>query len=127
MKELQEAVRDQMGGRDGRSKGKGDAKKGAMANGESAPDDALFFGDDRKENVVRQLYRKLDPTLEWAENNYYKLRIMEQQAGLIGVGPFWVDYARHPANRPFLSRHLADAFRAGEGAKPGVVVCRDPG
>jgi len=49
--------------------------------------------------------------MEWAENNYYKLRIAEQHAGLISVGPFWVDYAKHNDQTPFLSRHLADASR----------------
>ena len=61
---------------------------------------------------VRQLYRKLDPTMEWAENNYYKLRINQQTAALVGVGPFWVDYAAHDGKTPFLSRHLADASRS---------------
>ncbi|MDB5306990.1 MAG: hypothetical protein JWO38_1192 [Gemmataceae bacterium] len=71
----------------------------------------LYYENDREKAVVRQLYRKLDPTMEWAENNYYKLRITEQTAGLIGVDPFWVDYARYAGNGPFLSRHLADASR----------------
>jgi hypothetical protein len=70
-----------------------------------------FFDDDRKLGAIRQLYRKLDPTMEWAENNYYKLRIAEQHAGLVTVSPFWVDYARHNDKGPFLSRYLADASR----------------
>src|SRR5581483_5915996 len=71
----------------------------------------LHFENDRtKLGLVRQLYRKLDPTMGWAENNYYKLPIAQQVAGLVPVGPFWADYARH-ADGPFLSRHLADASR----------------
>src|SRR5205814_8805052 len=103
--------------RDGRSGGKKDAANRAF----DAPADRLaaagdaesqFFEDDRtKLGLVRQLYRKLDPTVEWAENNYYKLRITEQTAALVGVGPFWMDYARHDGKGPFLSRHLADASR----------------
>ncbi|MDT7785206.1 MAG: hypothetical protein QOF58_3625, partial [Pseudonocardiales bacterium] len=34
-----------------------------------------------------------------------------QAAALVGVGPFWIDYANHAGNGPFLSRHLADASR----------------
>src|SRR6185437_2182216 len=71
----------------------------------------FFFEDGRQSGLVRQLYRKLDPTMEWAENNYYNLRIAEQHASLISVGPFWVDYAKHNDQGPFLSRHLADASR----------------
>src|SRR5207248_2472576 len=71
----------------------------------------LHFDDDRKKlGLVRQLYRKLDPTMEWAENNYYQLPIAHQAAGLVPVGPFWADYAKH-GDGPFLSRHLADASR----------------
>lgn len=70
-----------------------------------------FFTDARAHTSVRQLYRKVDPTMEWAENNYYKLRIHQQIASLVGVSPFWVDYAKHAGNGPFLSRHLAGAGR----------------
>ena len=95
--------------RDGRS----EKKSRGTDDAEKKPDSVeLFFEDDRKKlGLVRQLYRKVDPTMEWAENNYYKLRITEQTANLVGVGPFWVDYAGHAANTPFLSRHLADASR----------------
>lgn len=71
----------------------------------------LLFDHEREKLAVRQLYRKLDPTMEWAENNYYKLRINQQIASLVSVGPFWVDYAKHTGNAPFLSRHLAGASR----------------
>jgi hypothetical protein len=71
----------------------------------------LFFRDDRAEAAVRQLYRRLDPTMEWAENNYYQLPIQQQLADLVPVSPFWLDYARYDGKGPFLSRHLADASR----------------
>ena len=41
-----------------------------------------FFEADRlgrRLEEVRQLYRKVDPTMEYAESNYYKLRIAEQR------------------------------------------------
>ena len=61
--------------------------------------------------LAAQLYRRLDPTQEWAENNYYKLLIQQQTADLVGVNPFWLDYAKHDDRTPFLSRHLADSSR----------------
>src|SRR5262245_32133479 len=71
----------------------------------------LFFDDDRKKlGAIRQLYRRVPPTQEWAENNYYHLRIQQHVADLVPVGPFWLDYARH-GDGPFLSPHLADAGR----------------
>jgi hypothetical protein len=74
--------------------------------------EAEFFEDDRAgRRMVRQFYRRLDPTMEWAENNYYKLPIQAQLADLVPVSPFWLDYSRHAGNGPFLSRHLADASR----------------
>ncbi len=58
---------------------------------------------------TRQLYRKLDKTEEWAENNYYKLPIQAQDADLVTVSAFWRDYANHGGDGPFLSAHLAEA------------------
>jgi len=65
--------------------------------------------DDRAENQPRQLYRRLDPTQEWAENNYYHLPITAQVASLVGIDPFWVDYAQHDGKTPFFSRHFVSA------------------
>ncbi len=58
---------------------------------------------------VRRLYRKLEATKEWAENNYYHLPIEQQNAELIPVNAFWNDYAHHDGDGPFLSPHLAAA------------------
>ncbi len=56
--------------------------------------------------AVRQLYRKVDPTQEWAEDNYYHLPITQQVAGLVPVNALWADYARHDGKSPFLSKHF---------------------
>ncbi len=66
------------------------------------------FVEERK--AVRQLFRQLDKTMEWAENNYYKLPIEAQNAELITVNAFWRDYARH-GEGAFFSTHLAEASR----------------
>ncbi len=82
---------------------------GAMDAGASG----RFFDDsavtDRESQ--RQLYRQIDKTWEWAENNYHHLTMDQQTAGLIAVNAFWKDFAAHDPATPFLSRHLAEASR----------------
>jgi hypothetical protein len=56
-------------------------------------------------------FRKLDKTREWAENNYYKQPIKEQNADLIKINAFWKDYAENPVNQPFYSKHFIYATR----------------
>ncbi|MEK6248591.1 MAG: hypothetical protein N2C12_10460, partial [Planctomycetales bacterium] len=60
---------------------------------------------------ARQLYVKLDKTEEWAENNYYRLPIEQQNAQLVSVNAFWNDLAAHDPRQPFFSNHVASATR----------------
>ena len=53
---------------------------------------------------MRQFYRKLDETKEWAENNYYELPIEQQNSELVTVNKFWNDYAARNPEEPFLSK-----------------------
>jgi hypothetical protein len=62
-------------------------------------------------NAPRDLYRQPEKTREWAENNYHHRLIAEQNADLITVNAFWLDYARHQPGQPFVSRHFAEASR----------------
>ena len=77
----------------------------------------LAFGVNAVENGrlgYRAMYRALGATKEWAENNYYKLRIVEQTADLVPVNAFWRDYAAWVASGskgPFVSPDLAEASR----------------
>ncbi len=73
----------------------------------------VFRANEREQlqQQLRQLYRRLDPTQEWAENNYYHLRISQQLADLVPVSPFWLDYAQHDGKGPFLSKNLAEPSR----------------
>ena len=64
---------------------------------------AYLYSSLNAREAARQFYRKLPPTEEWAENNYYRLPIDRQKADLIKVNPFWNDFASHPADKPFLS------------------------
>ncbi|HYR59393.1 MAG TPA: hypothetical protein VEO95_12220, partial [Chthoniobacteraceae bacterium] len=65
----------------------------------------------RMRQLVRQYFRELGPTKEWAENNYYKLPIAQQNAELVTVNAFWRDYAAWDGKAPFLSEHVAEASR----------------
>lgn len=77
----------------------------------------LYFGKGEAtaaRQEVRVFYRALGPTKEWAENNYYKLRITEQNAELITVNAFWRDYAAWVAagsKGGFVSANVAEAHR----------------
>ncbi|MEJ6578845.1 MAG: hypothetical protein QNL33_10455 [Akkermansiaceae bacterium] len=57
---------------------------------------------------AEQLYRALDPTKEWAENNYYHLRINDHNYALIDENNFWLDLAKHGSKPGFGSRHLGE-------------------
>jgi hypothetical protein len=93
-------------------------EKSVDANGEQQPlaqpalryfDDAGI--DDAARNKLRALYRKLDKTQEWAENNYDRLVIQQQTADLVAVNAFWRDYAAHEPATPFYPKSLAEASR----------------
>lgn len=99
--------------RDGRSRGKGqqELRKKAEAAEKQLQELHYFNDNEREELKGRVLYRRIESTQEWAENNYYHVPLRQQVADLIPVGPFWLDYARHDGKGPFLSTHLADASR----------------
>ncbi|MCF7674920.1 MAG: hypothetical protein K9M97_06220, partial [Akkermansiaceae bacterium] len=62
--------------------------------------------------VNRAYYRQLGATKEWAENNYYHLRITAQNGALIPVSGFWRDYAKWLADGSqgaFISPNVAEA------------------
>ena len=79
-----------------------------------------FWLDDQPSRDMRGFarqqayYRRLGPTKEWAENNYYQLPIEQQNAELITINAFWRDFAAWVAEgskAPFLSPHVAEASR----------------
>ena len=69
----------------------------------------LDYFDDDMEEIVPQLFRQMEKTQEWAENNYRKLKISEQTASLVKVNRFWSDYAHHDHATPFVSANVAEA------------------
>lgn len=74
-----------------------------------------YFGKNAMDDArreVRILFRALGPTKEWAENNYYKLRIVDQDENLVAANAFWRDYAAWVAagsKGAFVSAHVAEA------------------
>ncbi|MGE0609645.1 MAG: hypothetical protein AB7O62_21315, partial [Pirellulales bacterium] len=80
-------------------------------DGDGLAAEYFFDTDTEKLRAVEQYYRKLDKTMEWAENNYYHLLNEQMNAGLIPVSPFWNDAAAHEPGQPFYSRNLAEATR----------------
>ena len=96
---------------------KEDAKyrRQALRENDDRLDSALYFGRDAAEAArkqVRVYYRQLGPTKEWAENNYWHLRITQQDGNLIPVSAFWRDYAKWVADGAqdaFISPNVAEA------------------
>jgi hypothetical protein len=108
--------------RDGATRNKKEVEELARRGTISRQDAERFYDESRaKLGAIRQLYRRVPPTQEWAENNYYHLRIRQQVADLVPVGPFWLDYARH-GDGAFLSPHLADAGRSFTEAMLALAV-----
>ncbi|MCX7048726.1 MAG: hypothetical protein NTX50_24975, partial [Candidatus Sumerlaeota bacterium] len=58
---------------------------------------------------LQRLYRALEGTKEFAENNYYHIPIAQQIAGRVTVNAFWNDYAAYDGKSPFVSKNLAEA------------------
>ena len=75
---------------------------------EAAPSGAKFFMNDRKGRQLRQLFESMDKTQEWVENHYYRLPVSQQAADRIETNRFWVDYAEHDPQQPFVSTYLAE-------------------
>ncbi|MFK7819471.1 MAG: hypothetical protein AB8G99_12185, partial [Planctomycetaceae bacterium] len=91
--------------------GKGVARRSAGRQMLGADDDeieSLYEQRGLAERGRRQLFRQVDKTKEWAENNYYRLPLEKQDSSLVRVDGFWADYASHH-DGPFVSAHVAEA------------------
>lgn len=75
------------------------------------------LGDDedlrsrRKDAEDKAFFRRVKPTEEWVENNYWKLPIEQHLAARIPVNRFWRDFANHDPDKPFLSPYFPEASR----------------
>ena len=70
-----------------------------------------FFAPIRrkKREASRPFFRQSDKTREWAENNYYKTPVENQNADLITVNAFWRDYSGSDPKQPFYSPNIVYA------------------
>ena len=89
---------------------------GLEGNGTPAMEVGFIGADTAKEAraIVRAYYRQIGATKEWAENNYYRLPIDQQNANLVTVNAFWRDYAAWVAGGAkgaFVSPNIAEASR----------------
>jgi len=98
---LQLAVADDFGAR--RFAGGKDA---TMLGERMASDNEL-----RKNAKAEVFFRALGVTREWAENNYWKLLIGQQDASLVQPNRFWQDYSKWSGQGSFVSAHVAEATR----------------
>jgi hypothetical protein len=90
----------------------------------AAKDMDAFFADDMVLSLeARQaLYRAIETTKEWAENNYYHLPIEAHTFDLITGNKFWFDFARHDGEAGFGSRHIGEASRSFHEAMLALAV-----
>jgi hypothetical protein len=93
-----------------RSRGRAD-KAASRANSADA-DRAMdlkdeFFGVDRKQRGLQEqrLFQTLDQTREWAESQYYHVRLSNQSANLLPTNSFWQEFMQ-AGGQPFLPRNL---------------------
>ncbi|MEL7497789.1 MAG: hypothetical protein AAFN77_09280 [Planctomycetota bacterium] len=93
------------------------SKLGRLMEDEELGEMDADFDDDGIELGVRfqelreqskRLYRRVDPTREWIENNYYRITPEQQTPDLVRMNQFWRDYANHQAGT-FLSSNFAEA------------------
>ncbi|RMF44200.1 MAG: hypothetical protein D6753_03255 [Planctomycetota bacterium] len=70
--------------------------------------EGLFFGADRRalgQGRGRQLFRSLDQTREWAESNYYRLKLDQESSELVRPNAFWLEVF-DGGTGPILPRHM---------------------
>lgn len=80
----------------------------SKAEGEGAADRLNdFFETERlgRAGLVPRFFQSLDQTREWAETQYYQVRLQNQGSELIPANPFWQQFLDNDA-RPFLPQDL---------------------
>lgn len=82
-----------------------------LMDAQSAPESIaqIMKRDMQERQTVRQLYRKLEETKEWVENNYYQVPSLRQNADLVRINGFWKDFAEWNGDGKFLSGNLPQA------------------
>ncbi len=85
-------------------------KKELDTNGDGISEKLVALGYTGERNLTEYLalYQPVRKTEEWVENNYFRLPIAEQNAGLIPISAFWADYAQSEPGKAFRSVHIAE-------------------
>ncbi|MGE0608813.1 MAG: hypothetical protein AB7O62_17090 [Pirellulales bacterium] len=107
------ATREQSASKRDRAEKAKDAASDEAEEMDRLEENADFYFEDASGKLpeVQQYYRKLDKTMEWAENNYYHLLNEQMNESLIPVSAFWNDFAARDPSQPFYSRNMAEAGR----------------
>jgi hypothetical protein len=85
---------------------------GGMGGSSGKPESAgasrgLARKESRRGSLGRQMmYTSLDATREWAENQFYRTRIQQQNLPIIPPGPLWLELS----NRDSIERFLSTEF-----------------
>jgi hypothetical protein len=88
-----------------------------------APDMDGFAADMRQRSEATPLYRGADKTQEWAESDWWHVRVADAGPGLIPANRFWRDLAGHdPAAGPFLSPHVGECSGSFAAALCALAV-----
>ncbi|HEV7281501.1 MAG TPA: hypothetical protein VGN57_14970 [Pirellulaceae bacterium] len=89
--------------------------RGAIRDKSGRADDAEAFYDIEgvvaERELVRQLYRPIDQTMEYVESNYWRLAKESMTQELIGPSEFWRDFAAADPAQPFRSTQIARPTR----------------
>ncbi|MCC6509716.1 MAG: hypothetical protein IT423_11445, partial [Pirellulaceae bacterium] len=84
----------------------------SRAEGESRPEAAdAFFRSERLSRGGEpqrrgRLFQTLDQTREWAETQYYRVRLDHQSLDLVPPNSFWQEFLRSGNQSPFLSENI---------------------
>lgn len=99
-----------------RGPGDGGGFGGGGRGGFDHDSDELFFENEEGLRELRDesqsLYRRLPPTREWVEHNYYHIAPGSSTASLVAMNRFWRDYANHDGGGPFLSTYFPECTRS---------------
>jgi len=89
------------------------AQESIMDFDEALEDSRARSGELERDFLAREeqqrFFRKADKTKEYAENHYYHVRLADINHDLIQANRFWLDFASHQPQRPFMSPHFAEA------------------
>jgi hypothetical protein len=86
-------------------------------------DMAGVAADLRERSQAAPLYRGADKTQEWAESDWWHVRVADAGPALIPANRFWRDFAGHdPAAGPFLSPHIGECSGSFAAALCALAV-----